>query len=185
MRIKRRVKIKLRLNVFSDGLSDEDTEGLETLSGLFGSVTNRTRPFLHRSSETKYLAVTDFNKATDQYFSLARQALEGPKKKHVSAQKCGEHYLAVKSAIESGQLGSELVDALECLRTTFIQDVLKPAMKQYMTSSIGSELVENLYESVLQTDGLLEVVQFFEKVQKAQIATLHPLQAQSASYLGQ
>ncbi|MFW9802203.1 MAG: hypothetical protein ACFFFC_06100 [Candidatus Thorarchaeota archaeon] len=37
----------------------------QTLSGLFGSVTDRTRPFLSRCSETKYLAVTDFSKATD------------------------------------------------------------------------------------------------------------------------
>ncbi|MFX0055476.1 MAG: hypothetical protein ACFFAX_10850 [Promethearchaeota archaeon] len=140
---------------------------LETLSGLFGSVTHRTRPFLNQCSETKYLAVTDFNKATDQYFSLARQALEEPRKKHVISKKCREQYLAVKNALRSGQLGSELVEALECLRRAFVQDVLRPAMKQYMTSLKSSEWIEKLYETVLQIDGLLEVVQFFRKVQKA------------------
>ena len=140
---------------------------LVTLSSLFGSVTDRTRLFLSLCSETKYLAVTDFNKATDQYFSLAKKALEGPRKKHVASHKCREQYLAVKNALKSGQLGSELVEALECLRSTFVQHVLRPAMKQYMTNSISSELVEKLYESVLQIDGLLEVVQFFGKVQKA------------------
>jgi hypothetical protein len=140
---------------------------LETLSGLFRSITDRTRPFLSRYSETKYLAVTDFNKATDQYFSLARQALEGRRKKHVASRECRDQYLAVKNALESGQLGSELVNALECLRKAFVKDALKPAMKQYMASSISSEWVEKLYESVLQIDGLLEIVQFFGKVQKA------------------
>jgi len=91
---------------------------LETLSGLFGSVTNRTRPFLNRCSETKYLAVTDFGRAADQYFILARHALEGPKKKLVSTKQCREQYDAVKSALESGQLGPELVDALKRLRRT-------------------------------------------------------------------
>lgn len=139
---------------------------LETLSGLFGSVTNRTRPFLNRCSETKYLAVTDFNRATDQYFILAKQALERPEKKLVSAKKCREQYHAVKSALASGQLGPELVDALQCLRRTYVESILKPAMKEYMSSSVTSERVENLYEFVLQIDGLLEVVQFFGKVQK-------------------
>ncbi|MFW9802204.1 MAG: hypothetical protein ACFFFC_06105 [Candidatus Thorarchaeota archaeon] len=73
----------------------------------------------------------------------------------------------MKNALRSGQLGAELVEALECLRRTFVQDVLKPAMKQYMTSSASSEWIEKLYESVLQIDGQLEVVQFFSKVQKA------------------
>jgi hypothetical protein len=140
---------------------------IETLSGLFGSVTDRTKPFLNQCSEAKYLAVTDFDKATDQYFSLARQALDWPKKKHVSSQKCREQYLAVRNALNSGQLGSELVEALESLRKTFVQDVLRPAMKQYMTSSMSSEWIEKLYESVLQIDGLLEVSQFFGKVEKA------------------
>jgi hypothetical protein len=140
---------------------------LETLSGLFGSVTDRTRLFLSRCSETKYLAVTDFNKATDQYFSLARQALEGPREKHVASKRCRQQYLAVKNALESGQLSSQLIDALECLRRAFVQDVLKPAMKQYLTSSISLEGIEKLYESVLQINGLLEMVQFFGKVQKA------------------
>jgi hypothetical protein len=140
---------------------------LETLSSLFGSVTDRTRPFLNRCSETKYLAVTDFSKAADQYFILAKQALEGPEKRLVSAKKCRAQYHAVKNALESGQLGSELVDALQCLRRTFVQDVLKPAMKEYMSSSGTSDRVEKLYESALQIDGLLEVVQFFGKVQKA------------------
>jgi hypothetical protein len=142
-------------------------KGLETLSGLFGSVTDRTRPFLNRCSETKYLAVTDFSKATDQYFVLAKQALEGPEKKIASARKCREQYLAVKSALESGQLGPELVDALECLRRTFVENILKPAMQEYMNTSGTSDRVERLYECVLQIDGLLEVVQFFGKVQKA------------------
>jgi hypothetical protein len=139
---------------------------LETLGGLFGSITDRTRLFLSRCSETKYLAVTDFSKATDQYFSLARQTLKAPRKTHVASKKCREQYLAVKNALESGQLSSQLIDALECLRRVFLKDVLRPAMKQYMTSSISSEGIEKLYESVLQLDGLLEIVKFFRKVQK-------------------
>jgi hypothetical protein len=140
---------------------------LETLSGLFGSVTNRTKVFLDRCSETKYLAVTDFGRATDQYFLLAKHALEGPDKKLVSAKKCREQYHAVKSALALGQLGPELVDALQCLRRTFVENILKPAMQEYMSSSATSNQVEKLYECVLQIDGLLEVVQFFGKVQKA------------------
>ncbi|MFW9889803.1 MAG: hypothetical protein ACFFER_16565 [Candidatus Thorarchaeota archaeon] len=139
---------------------------LETLSGLFGSVTDRTRLFLAQCSETKYLAVMDFNRALDQYISLARQAWDGPRKKQVASQECRQHYLAVKNGLESSQLSSELVNALECLRRAFLQDVLKPAMKQYMMRSIRLERIEKLYESVMKIDGLLEIVQFFGKVQK-------------------
>jgi hypothetical protein len=142
-------------------------KNLETLSGLFGSVTDRTRLFLNRCSETKYLAVTDFSKATDQYLALAKQALEGPGKRIASERRCKEQYHAVKSALESGRLGPELVDALQCLRQTFVRDILKPAMQEYMSSSGTSIRVEKLYECVLQIDGLLEVVQFFGKVPKA------------------
>ncbi len=140
---------------------------LETLSGLFGSVTHRTRPFLDLCSETKYLAVTNFSKATDQYLELAKQALGGHERRLASAKKCREQYQAVKDALESGQLEPKLVDALRGLRSAFVHDVLKPAMHEYMNSSGTSDQLEKLYESVLQIDGLLEVVQFFRKVQKA------------------
>ncbi|MHA2065920.1 MAG: hypothetical protein ACXABY_16235 [Candidatus Thorarchaeota archaeon] len=139
---------------------------LETLNGLFGSVTDRTRPFLNRCSETKYLAVTNYTKATDQYLELARQALESPER-YISSKTCRDQYLAVKSALEAGQLGPELIDALRSLRIAFLRNVLKPAMKEYMSSSGKSEQVERLYECALELDGLLEVVQFFGKVNKA------------------
>jgi hypothetical protein len=139
---------------------------IETLSGLFGSVTDRTRPFLNQCSETKYLAVTNYSKATDQYLALARQALERPEKL-VTSNTCREKYHAVKSAIEAGQIGPELVEALHGLRLTFLRNVLKPAMKEFMRNSVSAEQVEKLYECALELDGLLEVVQFFGKVNKA------------------
>ncbi len=140
---------------------------LETLSGLFGSVTSKTRPFLDRCSETKYLAVTDYNRAITQYFDMAKQVLEGPGKRMIFTERCKPEYSAVRSALESGQLSPELIDALQGLRNTFVREILKPAMKEYMNSPLSSDLVEGLYESALRIDGLLEIVQFFGKVQKS------------------
>jgi len=141
-------------------------KNLETPSRLFGSITDRTRPFLNRLSETNYLAVTNFQKAADQYLELVRQTLEFSEKRLVAVQRYSEPYHSVKKALEASQLSSEMVDALRSFRSAYVHYILKPAMKEYMSGSGASDSVETLYESALQIDGLLEVVQFFGKVQK-------------------
>ena len=139
---------------------------LERLGGLFEKATTRSQPFLERCTETKYMAVSDFSKAEDEYITMAKGVLEIPSKRKTIQKKCEQQLAAVKSALESGQLGPEYIVALQNLRQTFINGVLRPAVKAYLSKSTSKDEVESLYEKAICIEGLLEVVQFLGKIQR-------------------
>jgi len=139
---------------------------LENLGYLFEKATDRSRDFLDRCSETKFLAVRDFSRAEDEYITLAKRALEAPSKRNMSSTKCKRQLAAVKKALASGQLGPEYIAALQALRQSFFNGVLKPTVKAYLTQNALKEDVESLYESAICIEGLLEVVHFLEKIQR-------------------
>ena len=89
-------KLKWKYNIIAMVSLMGALKNLETPSRLFGSITDRTRPFLNRLSETKYLAVTNFQKAADQYLELVRQTLEFSEKRLVAVQRYSEPYHSVK-----------------------------------------------------------------------------------------
>jgi hypothetical protein len=139
---------------------------LEKLGGLFDTVTGRSKPFLKRCSETKILAVEDYARASTECIELARQTL------CIENQGVNSSVLEkAKSAIELGQLDNSLVEALENIRKSYLESVLRPAVRLYLNSeerTIGD--IEALYTSALRMDGLLEVVQFLTKVQPKKIS---------------
>jgi hypothetical protein len=77
-------------------------KNLESHSGPFESVTDRTRPFLNQCSESKYLEVTNLPKSSDQYLELVVPTLECHEKRLVAVQRYSEQYHAVKNTLEAG-----------------------------------------------------------------------------------
>ena len=134
---------------------------LEKLGGLFDTVTGRSKPFLDRCAQTKFLAVEDYNKAADEFVRLAKQTL------NVDDTGVNSTCLATaKSAVESGQLDHSLIEALSKLRTSYLESVLRPAVKSYLnTGEKTLSDIEKVYANAVQLDGLLEVVQFLSRVQ--------------------
>ena len=47
----------------------------ERLGGLFDTASNQSKSFLKKCSQTKFLAVSDYYRASDQYVELAKRAL--------------------------------------------------------------------------------------------------------------
>ncbi|NHJ14718.1 MAG: hypothetical protein EAX95_13645 [Candidatus Thorarchaeota archaeon] len=140
---------------------------LEKLGGLFEQASDRSRPFLEKCSETKYLAITDYPKAADQYIVLAKYTLEEQAARYEAKRKCNLQMAAVKTALESGQLGPELVIALRNFKQSFFDGVLRPAVRGYLANEISKAEVESVYESAIRIDSLLEAVQFLGRVQKS------------------
>lgn len=133
---------------------------LEKLGGLFDTVTGRSKPFLDRCAQTKFLAVKDYTKAADEFVELARRTLNAD-----GTNINGDCLARVKSAVESGQLDRALVDELSRLRTSYLESVLRPAVKSYLNSEEGTIAdIESLYVNAVRIDGLLEVVQFLSRV---------------------
>ncbi len=139
---------------------------LERLGGLFEKATTRSQQFLEKCTETKYMAISDFSKAEDEYITMAKGVLENPGKRKTILKKCEQQLAAVKSALESGQLGPEYIEALQNLRQSFFNGVLKPAVKAYLSKNAPRDEVESLYERAIYIEGLLEVVQFLGKIQR-------------------
>ncbi|MHA1935181.1 MAG: hypothetical protein ACW97A_07855 [Candidatus Thorarchaeota archaeon] len=140
-------------------------EDYRRLGGLFQKATNRTLPFLNKCSDTKYLAVNDFTQAKNEYLELALQAF-GEQGIFLRKQaKCKKQLEALRIALESGNLGEDYVGALQRFRSTYLREVLKPAVKSYFDrgASPKKELAR-LYENALRIDGLLELIQFLGKV---------------------
>lgn len=134
---------------------------LEKLGGLFDTVTGNSRQFFDRCAETKFLAVENYTKAADKCIQLARQTL------NVGDQGLDKDCLSdVRSAVESGQFDSNLVDALSRLRSSYLEGVLRPAVKSYLSDEDKTfSEIETLYTNAVRIDGLLEVVQFLSRVQ--------------------
>ena len=136
-------------------------EELEKLGGLFDTVADRSRPFFAECAKTKFLAVEDFPKAADECIRLARQTL------NIDSSGVDVDCLDdVKSAVESGQLDGNLVDALSRFRSSYLEGVLRPAVKSYLNNEHKTiSEIEALYTDAVRIDGVLEVVQFLSRVQ--------------------
>ena len=139
---------------------------LERLGGLFKLASNKNRPFLSRCAETKYLAVRDYDRATNLTFELARQTLSEANPGLRGHVDCRDYLAIIQSAVESGQLDSDFIIALKKLRTQYLQKVLRPAVKDYLNKGESEPTeIEKLYNDALRIEGLLEVVQFLKKLE--------------------
>lgn len=139
---------------------------LERLGGLFSLSSDKSRPFLDRCSETKYLAVRDYSRATSVTMELAKQTLKEANSGLTSRTDCKRYLATLQSAVESGQLDTSVIHALEKLRSKYLEKVLRPAVRTYLENDeLKATEVEILYNDALRIDGLLEVVQFLKKVE--------------------
>ena len=138
---------------------------LERLSGLFSLASDTSRPFLERCSETKYMAVRDYNRATSVTVELAKQTLREANSGLTSHVDCKRYFVSVGRAIESGQIDTRVIHTLEKLRSTYLEKVLKPAVRTYLEDDqLKTTEIERLYNDALRIEGILEVVQFLKKV---------------------
>ncbi|MBE0525540.1 MAG: hypothetical protein IH631_01260 [Candidatus Thorarchaeota archaeon] len=72
---------------------------------------------------------------------------------------------SVKSELEAGQLNKGLIDALEGFRATYLENILKPAVKQHIhNDALNSQALKKLYTNALKIENLLEVIHFMNKV---------------------
>ncbi len=141
------------------------SEELERLGSLFKLASERNRPFLDKCSQTKYLAVRDYDKAASITFNLARQTLREANSCLTNRDDCKRYIAKLQSAIESGQLNSDFIHALEKLKSRYLERVLRPAIRTYITNDDFEEAeIDALYNDALRIDGLLEVVQFLKKI---------------------
>lgn len=142
-----------------------DPKELERIGNLFNAATNVSKSFLDKCTQTKFLAVKDYYKAEDEYIKLAEKTLCGKDLGIAANDDCYGCLSNVKSELESGQLDSRLVDALENLRASYLASVLRPAVKQYIYNDTRTESrLKKLYTNALKIENLLEVFQFMNKV---------------------
>lgn len=140
-------------------------EELERLGNLFTLAAERNRPFLDRCSETKYLAVRDYDKATKIIFELTNQTLKEANSGLRDLIDCKGYLAKLRNVIESGQLDTDFILALEKLRTKYLEKVLGPAVRTYLRNKDLKPIeIETIYNDALRIEGLLELVQFLKKV---------------------
>ena len=143
----------------------KDGKSLDKIGGLLESVAAKSVPFLDKCSETKLLAYSDINQAHLQYRELANKALCGSEKILDSGPNCRSRFRAVRSALQQKEMTPDLVRALNNLRNSYMDEILQPAVRGYLSGQSRSRRkVEDLYEKVFRIDGLIEVGQFFKRV---------------------
>ncbi|TFG31041.1 hypothetical protein EU527_13420 [Candidatus Thorarchaeota archaeon] len=136
------------------------------LGGLFDTASIQSKPFLKQCSKTKFLAVSDYYRASDQYIELVRETLSAKNLGQQTQETCHNCLSNIKNALEIGQLNTHFMDALEELRTMYLEDILKPALKGYIQEdTIGISVLETIYLNALKIDSLIETIQFMNKVQ--------------------
>jgi len=138
---------------------------IERLGGLFEQVAAGARPFLDKCSETKFLAVVDFGRAVDEYRSLTRQVFGQCDELTTGWKECGECLSTVRAALENELIGREVLEALTELRGAYVNRVLKPAVRGFLSGEASSAHdVGNLYGNVLRLDGLLDAARFLKNL---------------------
>ncbi len=141
-------------------------DGLRKVSGLLESVTSTNRSFLDKCADTKLMAVRNPNQAHQSYKALATQLIEKSEKNFGSSDNCLKYVERIRYDLNSDYLNTSLLDVMQNLRASYFEDVLRPAVKEYLSGNGPSrERIENLYESVLQLDGLVETLDFIAKLQ--------------------
>jgi hypothetical protein len=141
-----------------------DKESLRRVKALLESVASRSSPFISQCSETKLLAYSNRGEAYNRYKHLAKEALIGSKEILSSEPGCQEDFKTVESAIDRDKLTPDLVGALNSLRDSYLNRILRPALKGYLTSKAGaSRDLEALYERAFTLNELIEVAEFFDK----------------------
>jgi hypothetical protein len=139
-----------------------EPEELKRIDGLFNLASTKSRPFLDQCSETKYLAVRDYSRATDKTLKLAMQTL---KYAGANSPTLTRDLSEIKAVLKAGQLDANLIDVLSRFRTKYIEQVLRPAVKTYLTNEeLKTSDLDLYYESALRIDGLLELVQFLKRI---------------------
>ncbi|TFG07113.1 hypothetical protein EU538_09210 [Candidatus Thorarchaeota archaeon] len=140
---------------------------MDRLTGLLDAISLRSRPFLVECSEAKMLAISNIDLALERYWNLTRQALDNVDVSLPEELGSDRYFDIVRQALETGVLSASYVDALEKLRSGFLNVVLRPAVGVYLKKQTEqtSEL-ERLYENALRLDGLLELANFLRRVSK-------------------
>jgi hypothetical protein len=140
---------------------------IERVSSLFNKLSDRSKPFLDKCSRTKFLAVNDYASAADAYMKLVRETLSNKGLGLINQTDCQDCLLSVRNALDTYQLNSDLVNALQDLRLTYLESILKPAFKQYIQSDIYTRKdIENLYMNALKIDSLIDVIQFIKRIER-------------------
>ena len=140
-------------------------EKLVKIGGLIESVEKKSRPFFAKCSHTKLLAYSEPDKAKNEYLHLARQAFQSSGSSIDFGEPCKRKIRLVQSVLNSETLDINFVIALQSLRSSFLQEVLRPAIRSYITDKSRSQReIENLFTSVLRIDGLVEIGQLIDKI---------------------
>ena len=138
---------------------------LEKLGRLVAIASDNSRTFFDKCSKTKILAVNDYYRAEDEYIRLATQTLDAKGLGIGDRGDCTMYLSCVKSALETGQLNQDLIDALENLRATYVESLLRPAFKRYFNNDSDKKALEQFYTNAVKIESLIEVFQFLNKVQ--------------------
>ncbi|MFX1579689.1 MAG: hypothetical protein ACFFBJ_08560 [Promethearchaeota archaeon] len=138
----------------------------ERIGDLFNLASKSNRPFLIRCSETKYLAVRDYSRATNVTVELAKQTLREANSGLTSRADFRGYLTTLQNAVESGMIDNNAIKALENLRTKYLEKVLRPAVQTYLEDDEQkTSEIELLYNDALRIEALLEVVQFLKKIE--------------------
>ncbi|NWF96291.1 MAG: hypothetical protein HXY34_09120 [Candidatus Thorarchaeota archaeon] len=140
---------------------------LEKLGVLFGMVTDRSRSFLERCSETRVCAAFDPIRATNEYRDIALSTIDSDLEALREVQSLSGPLGEVRAALGSGPNDERYILALSSLRETFLKDVLRPAVRDFLKGAAGpDDRLESLYLSQLKIDSLLETARFLRRIQK-------------------
>jgi hypothetical protein len=140
---------------------------IERVGSLFSAISDRSRPFLEKCSKTKFLAVNDYPSAADECVKLVKETLSNKGLGLADGNDFQGCLSNVRNALDSFQLNADLVDALQDLRSTYLENMLKPAFKEYIQSdTYTKEDIEKLYMNALKIDSLIEVIQFMKRIER-------------------
>ncbi|MBS3795666.1 MAG: hypothetical protein KGY80_12250 [Candidatus Thorarchaeota archaeon] len=140
-------------------------KSFDRIGDLLEKIAKSRRPFLDECTEAKYMAVQNPDDAQHTYMQLLRTTLLSSDALDSAKSTCPEEIEKLDRLAKGDRIKQGLVSTLKALRSQYLDTVLRPAVKRYIKGSKDVEKnVEQLYDSALLLDELLEIGHFIERV---------------------
>ena len=137
-------------------------KNLDRLKGLLENIARKQNPYVQHCSETKIQAVYDFDGAMNRYESIVLDILS---KTNESESHIISDIDAAKSAMKIGLFQASFIDALQSLKLSYYESVLKPTVNEYLrTENEDTRAIEIVYARAAEIDKIIEVAEFLQKM---------------------
>ncbi len=134
---------------------------LRLVADLMNALGKQDAVFLEHCRTLKHLALVDPPRAINEYHSLAKQLLVESHECTIYSELCKKETAMALRLIQRGVITLELIESLNLLRRSFLDQAVRPALSAYLKGTSNDlKSLQNLYLALFKIDELITIASF-------------------------